>query len=290
MHAYRTADAERRAFAAYDEMLTRWGVELEQTDLQTACGTTHCVIAGDPDLPPLVLFHGVGDNSAVMWVLNAAALSQHFHCIAVDTLGGPGRSRLNDKYGRDFNQLAWQLEVLDRLGLEETNVVGVSHGAYMAFNLCSKAPQRVRRAVCIEGGIVTSRLRPILSMLQLMFPEMLAPTPANLKKILARMTSPDSRFADRHPDIVDHLVLLMQAHNRRAMYVHKLDLYAEEEGLRQREKLLFLLGNHLVETKTHLLEPLRQGGYAFEIIDGAGHGLNHEQPEIVNQRITSFLE
>jgi pimeloyl-ACP methyl ester carboxylesterase len=269
-------------------MLARWNVEIEQVDLETTCGTTHCVIAGDASLPPLLLFHGVGDNSAVMWVLNIGTLSKHFHCIAVDTLGGPGRSRPNEEYGRRFSLLEWQLEVLDALALQDTNVVGVSYGAYMTYNLCVKAPQRVRRAVCIEGGIVTSRLRPILNMV--MFPEMLIPTQKNLSKVLSKMISPASEFQSKHPYIVDHMTLMMRAHNRRAMYVHKLHLYREEEGITQREKLLFLVGEYRMETKRHLLKPLQRGGYSYKIIAGAGHGLNHEQPEIADQQIIAFLE
>jgi pimeloyl-ACP methyl ester carboxylesterase len=72
------------------------------------------------------------------------------------------------------------------------------------------------------------------------------------------------------------------------MYMHRIDPYVEEEGIRQREKLLFLMGDHRIRTKKYLLAKLQRGGFLHEVIPGAGHGLNLEQPQIVNQRIIDF--
>jgi pimeloyl-ACP methyl ester carboxylesterase len=290
MNSYKNTQAESLVLRSYDEMLARWDVEVEEVDLETSHGLTHCLLTGDPNGPPLVLFHGVGDNSAVMWVLNIGGLSQHFRCIAVDTLGGPGKSRPNAAFGSDFVQINWQLEVLDSLGLTDTNLAGVSNGGYMAYNLCVKAPDRVRKAVCIEGGMVTSPLKAMLTVLRMMMPEMLIPTEKNLRKVMAKLLSPESDLPRKHPYIVDHVLLLMKAHNRRAMYAHKVDPYNEEEGIRYREKLLFLMGDHQIKTKTEFLAQLEHGGYSYDVIAGAGHGLNQEQPEVVNQRIVRFLQ
>ena len=127
-------------------------------------------------------------------------------------------------------------------------------------------------------------------MISLMFPEMLIPTKKNLSRVLGKMISPASDLHAKHPYVIDHMLLVMRAHNRRAMYVHKLDLYREDEASGQREKLLFLLGDHRIDAKQHLLEPLRRGGYSHRIIADAGHALNHEQPQITNQHIVAFLE
>lgn len=71
----------------------------QELDIATPYGTTHCITAGDKSLPPLLLFHGVGDNSAVMWLLNMKELARHFYCIAVETLGDYRLDRKKDFTG-----------------------------------------------------------------------------------------------------------------------------------------------------------------------------------------------
>jgi pimeloyl-ACP methyl ester carboxylesterase len=37
------------------------------------------------------------------------------------------------------------------------------------------------------------------------------------------------------------------------------------------------------------IEVLIDGGFKYKVIDGAGHGINHEKPEIVNKEIINFI-
>jgi pimeloyl-ACP methyl ester carboxylesterase len=67
-------------------------VKAESVMVGSPFGDTHVLVAGAADAPPLVLFHGVGDDAAVMWLYHIKDLSARHRCYAVDTLGGPGRS------------------------------------------------------------------------------------------------------------------------------------------------------------------------------------------------------
>lgn len=62
---------------------------------------------GTEDSPALVLFHGVGDDSALMWIYNAPELGRHFHLYAIDTMGGPGKSVPNGNYNKEFDDVRW---------------------------------------------------------------------------------------------------------------------------------------------------------------------------------------
>lgn len=290
MKIFKNEKKEKMFFESYNEILGKWKCDFEEVDIETSFGITHCILCGQPSNPPLLMFHGVGDNSAVMWVLNIDELSKHFYCIAVDTLGGPGKSIPNDNYKKYFSQLEWQTEILNKFKLEKTNLVGVSNGAYMAYNLCVKQSQRILKAVCIEGGMVKNPFKAIITTLKMIFPEILIPTDKNMKRIFNKLVSPNSKIYNENPEIIDHIILAMNCHNRNAMFLHKIDKYDDKEGISQNSKLLFLLGDYKINEKNDFIDILKAGDYNFKVIKNAGHGLNHEQYINCNQEIISFLK
>ncbi|MDY5870473.1 MAG: alpha/beta hydrolase, partial [Lachnospiraceae bacterium] len=85
MRIYKNDKVKRQILDSYDVLLSEWGIDVLQRDVKGRYGTTHVIEFGDVNKKPLVLFHGVGDDSALMWIYNAKALSEHFHVFAVDT-------------------------------------------------------------------------------------------------------------------------------------------------------------------------------------------------------------
>ncbi|HEX3078219.1 MAG TPA: alpha/beta hydrolase [Lachnospiraceae bacterium] len=290
MEGFKNQKCRDEVLKSYDRLLKMWAVEYSEKDIKTSFGITHCIITGEATNPPLILFHGVGDNSAVMWAPNIKELSTHFYCIAIDTLGGPGKSIPNEMYTKEnFSQQAWINEIVDELHLDTFHIAGVSNGAAMVYNYVTKERDRIGKAVCIEGGIVTDPLKSMIRTLGMMFPEILFPTNNNLLKVLTKLTSPNSGFLERYPEIAQHLVLLMKSHNRKAMFVHTIEKYDKVMGLKVKDKLYFLLGGHMVGKRSDVIEVLNEGAYKYRIVPDAGHALNHEQPEITNKEITNFL-
>ncbi|MEK4063610.1 MULTISPECIES: alpha/beta fold hydrolase [Paenibacillus] len=282
---------KERVLRSYNELLGRWATEFRELDIETEYGSTHCITAGDEGNPPLLLLHGVGDNSAVMWMLNMQELSRHFYCIAVDTIGGPGKSIPNANFSkRTFSQVDWITAVADGLGIEKFHLAGVSNGAYMAFNYATCLPERVDGVVCMEGGMITAPVKAMIQTLMMMFPEILVPTRNNLLKVTRKLSSPNSGLFDKHPEVAEHLVLLMKHHNQQAMFVHQLQLYDKEKAVAIRDKLYFLVGDYKLGHKKDFLEILKDGDFRYKVIGDAGHGVNHEQPEIINREIISFLQ
>ena len=92
MKVYKSKEEQKKILQSYDKLLLLWGCDKSEYDIETIYGSTHVIECGDKNLPTLVLFHGVGDDSALMWIYNAAFLSKHFHIFAIDTIGGPGKS------------------------------------------------------------------------------------------------------------------------------------------------------------------------------------------------------
>ena len=66
-------------------------------------------------------------------------------------------------------------------GLYLATNMGVSNGAAITFKYTLYESQRVIKAVCVEGGIITKPLKSMICTLMLLFPEILMPTKKNMK-------------------------------------------------------------------------------------------------------------
>lgn len=79
MKVFKSEEGKKSVLESYDKLVAQWGVDTEEKYIETKFGKTHVFLVGDKSNPPLLMFHGVGDNSAVMWVMNMHELSQHFY-------------------------------------------------------------------------------------------------------------------------------------------------------------------------------------------------------------------
>jgi len=104
-----------------------------------------------------------------------------------------------------------------------------------------------------------------------------------------KLTSPESNFYKDCPEVVDHMILVMKKHNRKAMFIHELERYNKEEGATVNDKLLFLFGDYKIDQKKAYIDILEEGKFRYKVIEGAGHGINHEQAKRVNSEIIEFI-
>src|SRR4051812_28684437 len=116
MKRYKNTSSRQLIYDSYNTLLKSWKTDFEEKDIETSYGQTHIIVAGNPQSPPLLLFHGTADNSAMMWVYNIKELSEQFYVLAVDAIGGSGKSEPNANYYKQFNQITWIDEILAGLG------------------------------------------------------------------------------------------------------------------------------------------------------------------------------
>ena len=76
MKVYRSRKSGLAIRESYDRLLAFWSCETKERDVATAYGTTHVIECGKAESLPLVLFHGVGDDSALMWMRRSFSLSR----------------------------------------------------------------------------------------------------------------------------------------------------------------------------------------------------------------------
>lgn len=94
MKQYKSKKAETKIINTYNELVERWGVAVEEIDVNTRYGRTHVLSAGNSQGQPIIMFHGVGDDSALMWIYNAKRLGEDFKLYAVDTCSGSWYCRI----------------------------------------------------------------------------------------------------------------------------------------------------------------------------------------------------
>ncbi|MCX7709530.1 MAG: alpha/beta hydrolase [Clostridia bacterium] len=291
MKRFKSEEGKRLIYESYNKLLTLWGVDLEQTDIETTFGSTHVITVGQHENPPLLLFHGVGDNSALMWIYNIQELARHFFVIAADTIGGPGKSEPNEHYFKSFTQAQWIDDILNAFNIDSAYIAGVSNGAYLTQHYAMKRPERVPKIVCMSGSIACkSAPNPLFRMMKVFLPEALIPTEKNARKLLRKMCGPNSTVFENNQELMRHWVYLLKYFNNRAMMSHKIVRFGDNEIATIRDKALFLLGDcDRLSYHDAAIKAFQEHRLNYKIVQNAGHALNHEQADLINGEIVRFL-
>lgn len=290
MKVYKSEAAKKKIVTTYDKLIEAWDIPVKQVEVPTTYGTTHVNVCGKEDGRPLFLFHGVGDDAALMWIYNAKALGKVFRLYAVDTIGGPGKSRPGENYNKDFADEAWIDQIMDYFGMEQADFAGVSHGGYLVQYYALKRPERIRKALCLATSVPVKTGKSRFSgMMKVMLPEALFPTKANIAKLLAKMCGTNSAAFTDNPLIMEHFTAVMKGFDRKAMLYHKVYGFSDEEIAAIRSKCRYFVGAQ---------DPFMELGggkmletYNMDVIffPEAGHGINHEQAEKMNKLMIDYL-
>lgn len=112
-------------------------------------GELHYWLGGKADGTPLLLVHGFGGDALFGWGPNVGLARDHL-IVAPDLLWfGESHTHVQD-FSPGF-QAETILELLDHLALPEVDVVGISYGGFVALELASRAPKRLRRLVIVDS-------------------------------------------------------------------------------------------------------------------------------------------
>jgi pimeloyl-ACP methyl ester carboxylesterase len=289
MNVFKNETAKKRILNTYDQLLGLWNVDKEEKDITTTYGTTHVILCGKENNPPLILFHGVGDNSALMWLYNAAALSRYFRLIAIDTIGGPGKSCPNKNYNKSFNDLEWIDEVLAGLMLDNVYMAGVSNGAYLAQYYGLYRTERVIKIACLAGTVPDNNFNPMKGIIKVFFPEALFPTKGNILKLMKKLGGKNIGAFSENATVMEHYQYLIKGFNNMAMRYHKIVNFNDEQIKTMREKTLYLVGEDDPFAKLGGIDALLKNKMNVQFFSEVGHGINHEISNEINQILIDYF-
>jgi pimeloyl-ACP methyl ester carboxylesterase len=254
------------------ETLTIAGVDLE--------------LFQDGEGTPILFLHGGGPGFAPEHPY-VAPLSARHRLIA-PSHPGFGRSSLPDWIDTVDDIAYIHLELLDRLGLRQVDVIGCQFGGWVAAELATKTPSAVRRLVLVGPGGV--KLGPVD---RLDFPDIFALPQSTLDRLLyhdpQRMRVDPSRLSDEQ--------LSIMLRNRETLALLCWEPYMHNPKLRHRLHRIAAPTLLLRGESDGLVSAEYLGGYAkllpnarTETIAAAGHLPQMEQPEVFAGTVLRFLE
>ncbi|HSV59494.1 MAG TPA: alpha/beta hydrolase [Variovorax sp.] len=123
------------------------GFKVQQIQVEGA--SMHVRVGGSG--PAVVLLHGFGDTGD-MWVPLAAALQKN-HRVVIPDLRGMGLSSKPDG-GYDKKTQAGDIRaVLDKLGIDQADVVGHDIGTMVAYAYAARYPDKTTRLVVMDAPV-----------------------------------------------------------------------------------------------------------------------------------------
>jgi pimeloyl-ACP methyl ester carboxylesterase len=118
-------------------------------DVATADGTIHVRVGGSG--PAVLLIHGFGDTGD-MWAPLAAALAADHTVVAPDLRGMGLSSRPAGGYDKR-TQAADMRAVLDKLGIDHSDVVGHDIGTMVAYAYAARYPDKTDRLIVMDAPV-----------------------------------------------------------------------------------------------------------------------------------------
>lgn len=291
MKVYKSEAWKNRILSSYDKLMEGWNVPVKEVSVPGSYGTTHVSVFGNPEGEPICLFHGLGDNSALMWIYNAAALEKHFMLYAIDTIGGPGKSIPNGNYNKEFDDALWIDEILNYFNLDQVNMVGVSNGGYLIQYYALMRPERVKKILALASSVpVTTGSSPMKTIIKVFCPEALFPSKRNILKLLIKLSGKNYAVFTQNPLILEHYTYLLRGFNKMAMGYHKVIGFGDDQIQCIKEKCLYLVGEADPFAKLGGKAMLEQYHMNTKFIPDVGHGINHEISDEINTMIIDYFK
>jgi pimeloyl-ACP methyl ester carboxylesterase len=115
--------------------------------------------AGDSDSPPLVLVHGWGDHSLVVWWKLIERLAAQYRVVVPDTRSTGKSDPIRGRF--EVADLADDLAgVMTAVGIESAHVAGYSLGGMVALELAHRHPHRVDKLILAGTSAGPARSLP----------------------------------------------------------------------------------------------------------------------------------
>ncbi|MFN8635728.1 MAG: alpha/beta fold hydrolase [Chloroflexota bacterium] len=247
---------------------------------------------GDRSAAPVVLLHGFPLNGA-MWDEVVSALSDRYRVVVPDLRGHGATEAPNGPY-ETVDYAADVVVLLDELGIEQTAVVGLSMGGYVAIQLMTRWPERLTAVVLADTmghGDSEERKQARAAQAAVIEQDGLGPF-ADL--VMPRMFAP-AVFADR-PQLVERFRQTILSQRPHAVIAALQGLASRPDMLgplaEVRLPTLVLVGSEDAATTPDDARELARVIHDAElvVVEGAGHMSCWEDPNAFNAAVRDFLD
>lgn len=281
---YKNERAKLRCLALYDQALRNWPISFEEIKLDTNFGTTHSIVCGKKEAPPIVLLHGRWSTST-MWSPMIKELSIDYRVYAIDQIDDIGMSVLTRKIVNRSDYASWLLEVLTKLEINRSSFIGLSYGGFLAVNFALVAPEKVKSICLLSPGLPIFGA-PTKTWALHGIPMTIFPTRKTAEWLVEGMSAKGYEKGK-----LEHEQLIAAVLCLRSRIPIQPNIKTGELAI-LKMPILLLLGDKETMYDPHTaIKRARQliSHLQAELISNAGHMLNTDQPDLVMQRIMEFL-
>jgi pimeloyl-ACP methyl ester carboxylesterase len=306
-HSRRTTDPEPEA-----KVLPLPGLGATHSELVREATTTRWAKVHGHDVayrqagegPLLVMVHGIAGSSGT-WVPVMPLLAERYTVIAPDLLGH-GESA---KPRGDYSLGAYASGIRDLLGVlghERATIVGHSLGGGIAMQFAYQFPQMAERLVLVCSGGLGKEVTPLLRALTVPGTEYVLPffLRRELHDVLGAAGRVVGRFGVRADPFLSEVwqawARLTDVRAQRA-FIHTIraviDIAGQRVSARDRLYLAHEVPTMIVWGDRDQVIPVSHGhiahelipGSRLEVVQGAGHFLPIERPELLDRLLRDFL-
>jgi len=254
------------------------------------CNIFYRIYSVDPAKPIVVFLNGT-TQTTLYWGNQVPVFSKGYGLLFYDARG-QGQSDLGSApislqlHVADLNNL------LDHLAVDRVHLVGISHGSRVALELALEFPSKVNRLVlCSIGAQTSDRCRTIVrSWLEILKLSGL--------KAMAWAALPvvfGSRFLKEHQKIIDKIVDAVVMRNNPNALIAQLDAvlnYPAPDGIPadfDKATLIISGSEDLLVEPDDTQQLAHQCRGRHEMINGVGHSIPAEAPEIFQKLVLEFF-
>jgi 2-hydroxymuconate-semialdehyde hydrolase len=133
---------------------------IEEQNLFSGSRRIHYYEAGKEHSQTVILLHGFGGNALFTWMRLLHPLSKRYHVIAPDMLAS-NFLKLNPKTYSVIAEKDMVLSLVDSLGIQKADFVGLSVGGWVSLMIALERPELVDRLILIESAGITTEIPEI---------------------------------------------------------------------------------------------------------------------------------
>ena len=284
---YKSPEGEARILDLYDRFQKGLGVAFDDRLVDTRFGTTHVLVAGPEQGPPLVITHG-GNSITPQGLRGLLPLLKQgrYRVYAPDTIGHPGKSAQIRLSPRDQSYGQWLNDLLDGLGLDSAAFIGGSFGAGIILRLAAFAPRRITKmALFVPSGIVPV---PLTSMaFRITLPYLLYVLFPSRQRLYRAVRWMGSEIDDDVLQLIEAVFQHVRVEAEMPRPVTKAELanFAAPACVIAAEKDAMFPGDAVTKRAEEIFSNLA----VVECLKGATHYASQPDLEYVNKRIVEFL-
>ena len=255
--------------------------------LDTREGAVYYEVHGSEDLPVIVFTHGAGLNSRA-FDAQIAALKNNY-CIIVWDMPGHGRSYKLDAPLNFAGQCDIIIGIMDKHYFQQAVLAGHSLGSWVSQHCAHKYPQRVKAIISIAGTPLNKPFGKLFIWFFKFYNEFARLIP---EKSLYRTVARQKAFT---PEAQNFYEKSLTEIGFRQNYLINKGMIAANGTIADppTQPVLMIHGEHenpkqtaKINARWHADTP----GSKYEVLQGAGHNGNQDNPEAFNEAVLSFLK